>query len=76
MECGDVLVLYTDGVTDALDQSGEDEFGASRLTEVVLEHGAKSAQALTDEILGAVRDFVQSAPQFDDLTLLVVKRNP
>ncbi len=75
LECGDVLVMYTDGVTDALDASGEDEFGASRLTEVVLEHAEKSAQALTDEILGAVQDFTRGAPQFDDLTLMVVKRN-
>lgn len=76
LECGDVLVMYTDGVTDALDASGEEEFGATRLTEVVLEHGSKNAQELTDEILGAVQEFAHGAPQFDDLTLLVVRRNP
>jgi sigma-B regulation protein RsbU (phosphoserine phosphatase) len=76
LECGDVLVLYTDGVTDALDPGGEDEFGTSRLTDVVREHGDKPAQGLMDEILGAVREFVHGAPQFDDITLLVVRRNP
>lgn len=73
--CGDVLVMYTDGVTDALDKSGDEEFGASRLTEVVQEYGAKTAQEITDEILRAVQDFAAGAPQFDDVTLVVVKRN-
>jgi serine phosphatase RsbU (regulator of sigma subunit) len=75
LECGDVIVMYTDGVTDALDTSGEEEFGATRLTEVVQEHAEKTAQGLTDEILGAVQEFTRGAPQFDDLTLMVVKRN-
>lgn len=73
LECGDVLVMYTDGVTDALD-IGEEEFGLSRLTEIVQEHSEKSAQGLTDEILGAVQEFTKGAAQFDDLTLMVVKR--
>jgi serine phosphatase RsbU (regulator of sigma subunit)/putative methionine-R-sulfoxide reductase with GAF domain len=72
--CGDVLVLYTDGVTDALDRSGDEEFGASRLTEVVQEYAAESAQDLTNRILQAVEEFTNGAPQFDDLTLVVVKR--
>lgn len=75
LACGDVLVMYTDGVTDALDKSGEEEFGASRLTEVVQDNAEKTAQELTDEILRAVQDFSIGAPQFDDLTLVVVKRN-
>ncbi len=75
LECGDVLIMYTDGVTDALDKSGEDEFGASRLTEVIQDHAEKTAQELTNEILRAVQEFVNGAPQFDDLTLVVVKRN-
>jgi serine phosphatase RsbU (regulator of sigma subunit) len=75
LECGDVLVMYTDGVTDALDKSGEEEFGMSRLTEIVQEHSEKSAQGLTDEILGAVQEFSSGAAQFDDLTLMVVKRS-
>lgn len=73
--CGDVLLLYTDGVTDALDRSGEEEFGASRLTEVLQEHGTRTAQELADEILRAVQEFANGAPQFDDMTFVVVKRN-
>jgi serine phosphatase RsbU (regulator of sigma subunit) len=75
LNCGDVLVLYTDGITDALDKSGEEEFGASRLTEVIQEHATGTAQSLTQEILRAVEDFTSGAPQFDDMTLVVVKRN-
>lgn len=75
LACGDVLVMYTDGVTDALDQSGDDEFGAARLIEVIQEHADKTAQELTDEILRAVQEFSSGAPQFDDVTLVVVKRN-
>ncbi len=74
LACGDVLVLYTDGVTDALNRD-EEEFGASRLAETVQEYAEKTAQELTDEILRAVQEFSQGAPQFDDLTLMVVKRN-
>lgn len=73
LACGDVLVMYTDGVTDALDKD-EEEFGASRLTEAVQDHAEKSAQEITDEILRAVQEFTAGTPQFDDLTLLVVKR--
>src|SRR5581483_2833617 len=75
LQCGDVVVLYTDGITDALDESGEEEFGMTRLVEVIREHAGKTAQELTNEILRAVQQFTQGAPQFDDLTLVVVKRN-
>lgn len=75
LTCGDVLVLYTDGVTDALDLGGEEEFGDTRLTEVVREHAGLSAQEMTHEILRAIEEFSQGAPQFDDVTLVVVKRN-
>ncbi|MDL1898916.1 GAF domain-containing protein, partial [Anaerolineae bacterium CFX7] len=73
LECGDVLVLYTDGITDALNEA-EEEFGMTRLGAVIQTHAAKSAQALTDEILNAVEEFSQGVPQFDDLTLVIVKR--
>ena len=55
--------------------AGEEEFGISRLTEAVQEHAAKTAQELINEILRAVEDFTNGAPQFDDMTLMVVKRN-
>lgn len=74
MQCGDVIVLYTDGITDALNEA-EEEFGAPRLVQVIQEHALETAQELTDQILRAVHAFTENAAQFDDLTLVVVKRN-
>lgn len=70
---GDILLIYTDGVTDALNPQGED-FGARRLADIVLSQGDLSAKALVDEILQSVDNFVGTAPPFDDLTMVVVKR--
>lgn len=73
----DVLVLYTDGVTEALNEDDE-EFGVERLKTAVHTaiHATPSASAenIIEEILTAVRAFAQDAPQTDDFTLLVVVR--
>lgn len=73
---GDVLLLYTDGVTEALDENQE-EFGLERLQNVVA-WAATQPDATTDSIAGtilaAVKRFMGSMPQPDDLTLLAVKR--
>ncbi len=68
-----MIVLYTDGVTDALNLE-EEEFGVARLIQVLQEHASQSAQKVTAAVLHAVHTFTQGAPQFDDLTLVVVKR--
>lgn len=73
LQPGDVIVLYTDGVTDALNLE-EEEFGVARLIQVLQEHASQSAQKVTAAVLHAVHTFTQGAPQFDDLTLVVVKR--
>ncbi len=70
---GDLLILYTDGVTDAINPN-EESFDMERLQAVVLAHQAQSAAAIAEAIKAAVREFVGAAPQFDDLTLIVVKR--
>jgi serine phosphatase RsbU (regulator of sigma subunit)/putative methionine-R-sulfoxide reductase with GAF domain len=73
MEPGDVLLFYTDGLTDALD--GEmDEFGLKRLCSVVEKHHEASAAGVVEAINRAVAEFVGDTPQFDDLTLVVLKR--
>jgi phosphoserine phosphatase RsbU/P len=74
----DVLVLYTDGITEARGASanvkpGEDElFGNDRLDAVVDACGS-SARSLVDRIVQAVNDFTDFAPAGDDRTLVVVK---
>lgn len=70
---GDVLVLYTDGLSEA-QNPGREEFGVERLLETVRAHLHSTAQEIHDALLAAVQQFVGDAPQFDDLTLVVVKR--
>ena len=73
VEPGAVLVMYTDGVTEAQDGEG-DFYGEDRLTAVVQEHSDQSAQAIHDAIRTDLEAFVGDAPQFDDITLVVLKR--
>ena len=72
---GDVLALYTDGVTEALNHAGE-EFGLERLEQVVTTHAQGSAEAIVAAIEAAVDAFVGDVPPFDDFTLVVMKRVP
>jgi hypothetical protein len=72
---GDVLFVYSDGVTDAEDGRGE-FFGEKRLLDVARSCLARSAQDAQETVLAAVHQFVGDAPQFDDITLMVVSRNP
>ena len=73
LEDGDVLVLYTDGVTDALDSRGH-EFGLPRLEQAIVKHRRTSANGIVAAIQNAVNQFVGDEPPFDDLTLVVAKR--
>ncbi len=70
---GDYLVIYTDGVTDAVNENMED-FGESRLVALVEQHRGLSAQAILDLVLESVRQWEEGAPSFDDFTLVVVRR--
>jgi len=73
LDSGDVLVVYSDGVTDATNAMGE-MFGIERLQVVIARHKSLPATELVSGVLAAVDEFVGEAPQFDDLTLVVVKR--
>jgi serine phosphatase RsbU (regulator of sigma subunit) len=70
---GDFLVFYTDGVNEAVNRD-EEEFGMERLQAII----AASSQGTADQILWAIVDavnqFTANAPQYDDFTLFVVKR--
>jgi len=72
---GDALVLYTDGVTEAIN-SEEEEYGVERLMEIIRAHGESSAAEIIEGIDQGVARFSSGVPQFDDLTLVVVKREP
>lgn len=73
LDPGDAVVLYTDGVTEA-SSADRQMFGRQRLAEVVSAHRHLSAEDLAQAIDAAVAGFVGDAPQFDDFTLLVAKR--
>jgi sigma-B regulation protein RsbU (phosphoserine phosphatase) len=72
MSPGDVLVIYSDGVTEALNTAGE-EFGEDRLVKVISEHGGAPASDILDRLVEAVQEFAQGAPQHDDVTALVMR---
>jgi serine phosphatase RsbU (regulator of sigma subunit) len=69
---GDVMVFYTDGVTEAQNPSGE-EFGMERLAAIVTRGSALSAESLMNEIFRSAADFSGEAGFHDDVTILVVK---
>lgn len=71
LEVGDVIALYTDGVTEALDAAG-DEFGATRLAEALCTEPADSAERLLDRTVNAVRTF-NGGQQDDDITIVVAR---
>lgn len=70
---GDVLVLYTDGITEAANED-EKEFSGARLADTVRALHARSAREIGDGILEGVQRFSGDVPQRDDLTLVTVKR--
>jgi len=73
MQAGDVLVIYSDGVTEAASPSGE-EFGPTRLYEVVSRNVDASAAGIRDRIESALTKFAQGTRAGDDITLVIVKR--
>ena len=72
LEPGDLLVVFTDGVTEAAG-AGEEEFGDARLERVLRECGGLPARAVCSRILDAVRVFEDGRPQQDDVTLVIAR---
>ena len=73
LQPGDVLVIYSDGVTEAVSPTGE-EFGATRLYEVVSRNIEASAAGIRDRIESSLTKFAQGTSAADDITLVIVKR--
>ena len=72
MNIGDLLIAYTDGVTEALSPD-EEEFGEARLYRIVDESADLSADQISETIVESVREWCQDKPLHDDLTLVVMK---
>jgi phosphoserine phosphatase RsbU/P len=72
LDAGDLLTLYTDGVTEAFDAAGE-EFGEERFLDAVQRHRHRAPESLLASLLDEVRDF-STDEQHDDRTLIVARR--
>ena len=69
---GDVIVMYTDGVTESINTT-EELFGEERLGAIIRKCAHLPAQEILNRILSGVQEFNGDMPQFDDITLLVIK---
>ncbi len=72
LHSGDVLVAFTDGVTEALN-IGEEEFGEDRLKELLKSLAHLPVEEMSSKITARLREWIGNAPQHDDLTFLVMK---
>ncbi|HEY1205273.1 MAG: SpoIIE family protein phosphatase [Bryobacteraceae bacterium] len=73
LDKGDILVVYSDGLTDAENQQ-EEMFGKERLLRVIHQEAPSGSQALERRFLKAIEEFTQGMPQTDDITFVVVER--
>lgn len=72
LQPGDVLVLCTDGILEAMN-SAEDEYGTERLADCVARHRTKGSQAIVDAVLAEVQEFSRGGAHIDDKVLMVMK---
>jgi len=73
LEPGDVLVIYSDGITESINERDE-EFDEERLIEVVKRNVERSASGIRDRIDEALSKFVGTTAPVDDMTLMIIKR--
>jgi sigma-B regulation protein RsbU (phosphoserine phosphatase) len=73
LNAGDVLVVYTDGITEAMNED-EEEFGEERLQELLLELRTRSASEIISVIIDNVTEHSGEVPQSDDITMIVVRK--
>ncbi|HZI89862.1 MAG TPA: SpoIIE family protein phosphatase, partial [Candidatus Polarisedimenticolia bacterium] len=68
----DMLVIYTDGITEAMNEERE-QFGEARLLTAIKRHGHGTAQEFVDALTQEIREFTGGAEQNDDITLVAIK---
>jgi sigma-B regulation protein RsbU (phosphoserine phosphatase) len=74
LEPNDCLILYTDGITEALDAQGE-EFGMPRVIESVVASASAGPAEIITRLTDDVRAFIGAYPQHDDITLIAIRKN-
>lgn len=75
LEDNDWLILYTDGLSEAMDTSSS-EFGEEGLIQTIKENHHKNAESMMDTILNRVQDFTTGCDQHDDMTMITLKYDP
>jgi len=70
---GDIIVVYSDGITEAMN-ADEEEFDEKRLIDIIFKNIDESAENIVKNIELAVNDFAGETPQSDDMTIIVIKR--
>ncbi|BDZ67981.1 hypothetical protein GCM10025860_14290 [Methanobacterium ferruginis] len=73
LEEGDLLVLYTDGVTEAVNKH-EEQFGEGQLIKLIEENHDLFPEDLKNKIIDQVYDFASGTKQADDITLMILRR--
>ncbi len=70
---GDILIIYSDGITEAFNER-EEEFGEERLLAVLKNNLKSTAEVLVENVFEAVNIFVNDGKQSDDITLVAIKK--
>jgi sigma-B regulation protein RsbU (phosphoserine phosphatase) len=72
LEAGDTIVLFSDGIVEAMNVEGE-EFGEARIRDTIAPHAREPVETILDRLLSALERFTRGIPQADDLTAVVVR---
>ncbi len=70
---GDCMVLYTDGVTEAVDNNGL-EFGLGRMKQSILSASEDGANGIINQVIEDLKDFTGDQDQYDDITMIAIKK--
>ena len=73
LDAGDLIVVYSDGITETMNEKGE-EYGEERLMELLIDNFELSPSELISKIIGETEKHAMSEPQSDDKTLLILRR--
>ena len=71
---GDLIALFSDGVTEAQDEN-ENEFGETNTADFIRTIAHEPASVIVEKVFAELDRFAGNAPQYDDITLMVVKRS-
>jgi len=74
LKSGDTIIIYSDGAPDAQNEQDE-EFGEERLLSILKDNISLKAEKIIEKVFDAVKVFVKNISQFDDITIVVIKKN-